>query len=79
VTEVREATVAAEVAAGRLEVARRKLGSACDWATYDTFLGGGLFGDMMKYERMDRRTRVPLTLPPVTVGGIHSHPASQRR
>jgi hypothetical protein len=58
VTEVREATAAAEVAAGRLEMARRKLGSAGDWATYDTFLGGGMFGDMMKYERMDEAQRL---------------------
>jgi hypothetical protein len=58
VTEVREAVVAAEHAAGRLEAARRTLASAGDLATYDTFLGGGLFGDMMKYDRMDQAQRL---------------------
>lgn len=57
-TEVREAAVAAELAAGRLDAARHKLRSAGDWATYDTFLGGGMFGDMMKYERMDEAQRL---------------------
>ena len=56
--EVAEATAAAEVAAGRLEAARQKLGAAGDWATYDTFLGGGVFGDMMKYNRMDEAQRL---------------------
>lgn len=52
--EVLEAAVAAEQAAVRLDAARRMLGSAGDWATYDTFLGGGMFGDAMKYDRMDK-------------------------
>ena len=57
-TEVREALVAAERAEGRLEAARRTLGSAGDWATYDTFLGGGLITDMVKYDRMDQAQRL---------------------
>ena len=52
--EVLEAAVAAERAAVRLDAALRMLGSAGDWATYDTFLGGGMFGDAMKYDRMDK-------------------------
>jgi len=51
--EVREAIVAGEQAAGSLERARRVLGSAGDWATYDTFFGGGMLTDMVKYDRMD--------------------------
>ena len=51
--EVREAVAAGEQAAGALERAQRVLGSAGDWATYDTFFGGGMFSDMMKYDRMD--------------------------
>jgi hypothetical protein len=41
-----------------LEAARRTLASAGDLATYDTFLGGGMFGDMMKYDRMDQAQRL---------------------
>lgn len=51
--EAREAIVAGEQAAGSLERARRVLGSAGDWATYDTFFGGGMLTDMVKYDRMD--------------------------
>ena len=57
-TEVREAVAAGERAAGRLEAARRKLGSAGDWATYDTFFGGGMLTDMVKYDRMDEAQRL---------------------
>ncbi len=56
-TEVREAVLAADLAATRLETVRRTLGSAGDWAAYDTFLGGGLVGDMVKYDRMDQAQR----------------------
>ena len=45
--EVAEATAAAEVAAGRLEAARQKLGAAGDWATDDSFFGFGLLTDMV--------------------------------
>lgn len=57
-TEVREAVAAAEAAAGRLEVAGRTLGSAGDWATYDTFFGGGMLADMVKYDRIDKAQRI---------------------
>jgi len=56
--EVREAVAAAELAADRLELARKTLGSAGDWATYDTFFGGGMFSDMAKYQRMDEAQRL---------------------
>jgi hypothetical protein len=56
--EVREAVAAAELAASRLELARRTLGSAGDWATYDTFFGGGMFSDMVKYQKMDEAQRL---------------------
>ena len=56
--EVREAVEAAELAADRLELARKTLGSAGDWATYDTFFGGGMFSDMVKYQRMDEAQRL---------------------
>ncbi len=51
-TEVREAAAAAEQAEAALGRALQVLGSAGDWATYDTFLGGGMFSDLMKYDRM---------------------------
>ncbi|MBB6626021.1 hypothetical protein H5V45_01690 [Nocardioides sp. KIGAM211] len=57
-TEVREAIAAGEAAAGALERVRRKLGAASDWATYDTFLGGGLITDAIKYNRMDEAQRL---------------------
>jgi hypothetical protein len=56
--EVLEAAVAAERAAVRLDAALRMLGSAGDWATYDTFLGGGMLGDAVKYDRMDKAQRL---------------------
>ena len=57
-TEVQEAAEAAAVAAERLDAARHQLGAAGDWATYDTFLGGGMFTDAMKYDRMDQAQRL---------------------
>lgn len=56
--EVREAVAAAELAANRLALARKTLASAGDWATYDTFFGGGMFSDMVKYQRMDEAQRL---------------------
>ena len=53
-TEVREALEAAVVAADRLAHAATMLGKAKDWSTYDTFFDGGVFGDMMKYDRVDQ-------------------------
>jgi hypothetical protein len=52
--EVREALEAATAAASALAAAQQALGAAGGWATYDTFFGGGMMGDMLKYERMDR-------------------------
>jgi hypothetical protein len=52
--EVREALEAGAAAAQTLAAAQQVLGSADGWATYDTFLGGGMLGDMMKYDRMDQ-------------------------
>ena len=52
--EVREALEAGAAAAQALAAAHQVLGSADGWATYDTFFGGGMLTDMMKYDRMDR-------------------------
>lgn len=41
-------------AATRLADAAGWLAKAKDWANCDTFLGGGLLGDAMKYDRIDR-------------------------
>ena len=30
------------------------MGTAHDWATYDTFFGGGLVGDLLKYDRLEQ-------------------------
>ena len=51
--EVAEAIAAAARADTALGSAADLLGRAGDWATYDTFLGGGLLTDAMKYQRMD--------------------------
>lgn len=51
--EVAEALRAAGAASGALARVRRKLASASDWSTYDTFAGGGAFGSMMKHSRLD--------------------------
>ncbi|WP_193609728.1 hypothetical protein [Nocardioides lijunqiniae] len=53
-TELREASAAAEGAAHRLAAAADLLSRAGDWATYDTFLGGGMLTDAVKYDRMDQ-------------------------
>jgi hypothetical protein len=52
--QLEEAIEAAHVAAAALQQAARHLGSAGDWATFDTFLGGGLFTDMAKYDNLDK-------------------------
>ena len=52
--EIREALDAGLAAARLLQQARDALRSAGDWATYDTFLGGGRMGDAMQYDRMDK-------------------------
>ncbi|WP_162799391.1 hypothetical protein [Nocardioides sp. 616] len=49
-----EALSAADAARRALGEAAGELGSAGDWATYDTFLGGGVFADLAKHNRLDR-------------------------
>ncbi len=56
-TEVREALVAADHALAALSGAQSSLGSAGSWSTYDTFFGGGLLTDMVKYDRVDAAER----------------------
>ena len=56
--EIAEARAAARTAAERLDRAREQLGSAQSWSTYDTFFGGGLITDMMKYDRIDDAARL---------------------
>ncbi|WP_110181923.1 hypothetical protein [Nocardioides solisilvae] len=53
-TQLDEALAAADAARRSLDEAARHLGSAGSWATYDTFLGGGMVGDLMKHQRLDR-------------------------
>lgn len=54
VTELHEAAEASSRAHEALSRAGGLLQSAGDWATYDTFLGGGMMGDMVKYRRLDQ-------------------------
>jgi hypothetical protein len=56
--EVREALAAGDGAARYLDQAARLLDSAGGWATYDTFFGGGMLTDAMKYDRMDQAQRL---------------------
>ncbi|KRF36828.1 hypothetical protein [Nocardioides sp. Soil805] len=53
-----EAAVAAQHALGALREADRHLGSAGSWSTYDTFFGGGMVTDMVKYDRLDKAGQV---------------------
>jgi len=53
-TEIDEAAVAADQALAALRAAAEHLRSADSWATYDTFMGGGMFADMVKHDKMDR-------------------------
>lgn len=57
-TEVAEASAAGEHAASCLDAAGQRLGAAGGWATYDTFFGGGLITDAMKYDHMDEAQRL---------------------
>jgi hypothetical protein len=52
--QLEEADAAAREAHGALQETARHLGSAGSWATYDTFFGGGLVGDMVKHDKLDR-------------------------
>lgn len=52
-TESREAYDAGVAAHGHLSRAASTLDSARSWSSWDTFGGGGLLTDMMKYDRLD--------------------------
>ncbi|MEQ7010758.1 hypothetical protein ABN028_31715 [Actinopolymorpha sp. B17G11] len=54
--ETAEAYAAGKAASTLVEQAVEVLGKAESWSTFDTFLGGGLVTDMMKYNRMDEAT-----------------------
>jgi hypothetical protein len=51
--EAREAFAAGTRAREHLERARSLLASASAWSTWDTFGGGGLLTDLVKYDRLD--------------------------
>jgi hypothetical protein len=53
IVQLGEALTAATAARIALGEAATLLGKAGDWATYDTFLGGGLVTDLVKYDRLD--------------------------
>ncbi|NUR06480.1 MAG: hypothetical protein HOQ22_19110 [Nocardioidaceae bacterium] len=57
-TEGREAYDAGAVARDHLRHALGLLGSARSWSTWDTFGGGGMLTDMMKYDKLDQVTAV---------------------
>lgn len=57
-TEAREAHAAGLAARDLLVHARQLLGTARSWSTWDTFGGGGLFTDMMKYDKLDQVSQV---------------------
>ncbi|QAY69204.1 hypothetical protein [Xylanimonas protaetiae] len=52
--EVAEAQAAGQRAFASLQAAWDELRSAGGWATYDTFLGGGMMGDLVKRSKMDK-------------------------
>ncbi len=56
--EVAEAMQAADRARHALSRAGSVLGSARSWSTYDTFFGGGMIGDMVKYDKIDQAQRL---------------------
>lgn len=57
-TEAREAHAAGLAARDLLLHAQQLLGSAQSWSTWDTFGGGGMFSDMMKYDKLDQVSAV---------------------
>ncbi len=56
--QVDEALQAAHHAAARLGEAHALLGNARSWASWDTFGGGGLITDMMKYDKIDKAAQL---------------------
>jgi hypothetical protein len=61
--EIDEALRAATDAVQALWVATERLGSAGYWSTYETWLGGGVIGSMVKHDRdaLDARREALLT------------------
>jgi hypothetical protein len=55
--EIDEAIRAAHDAVRALWMATERLGSAGSWSTYDTWLGGGMIGSMVKHDRIDEAQR----------------------
>ena len=55
--EIDEADAAGREASERLHAAVALLENAHSWATWDTFGGGGLVTDAIKYDRMDQASR----------------------
>jgi hypothetical protein len=55
--KIDEAIRAAHDAVQALWVATERLGSAGSWSTYDTWLGGGIIGSMVKHDRLDQAQR----------------------
>lgn len=55
--EIDEAISAAHDAVQALWVATERLGSAGSWSTYDTWLGGGVIGSLVKHDRLDQAQR----------------------
>ena len=55
--EIDEAIRAAHDAVQALWVATERLGSAGSWSTYDTWLGGGMIGSLVKHDRLDQAQR----------------------
>lgn len=56
--EAREAHAAGLAARDLLAHAQQLLSSARSWSTWDTFGGGGLITDMVKYDKLDQVTEV---------------------
>lgn len=54
--ELAQAQSAGVLARRHLAQAADRLGSAESWSTWDTFGGGGMLSDMMKYDRVDQAT-----------------------
>ena len=55
--EIDEALRAVTDAVQALWVATERLGSAGSWSTYDTWLGGGMIGSLVKHDRLDQAQR----------------------
>lgn len=55
-TEIDQALAAEQRARHDLEAAAKHLEDASGWASFDTFLGGGMLTDMAKYSKMDEAT-----------------------